>query len=151
MEMVDILTDETEHGDAIDILVSYAALEPEFGEYIERGFVISIEKVKRHGMTSEVFKVRIVLEATLWQDITEDEVWTLHMVHGDRYEIFPGSDATTVSEVKPLLSAGLVGMVGGTRQDVEAKYDAYMDPVVAALSETTGRITRARYYEERCM
>lgn len=33
-----------------------------------------------------------------------------------------------------------------SRSDVEAKFDAYCDPCVAALCETQGRVTRRRFY-----
>lgn len=47
---------------------------------------------------------------------------------------------------KPCITGDLVGMRNGRLSDISAKYEAYQDPCVAALSETPGRITRNRYY-----
>jgi hypothetical protein len=47
---------------------------------------------------------------------------------------------------KPCITGNLVGLRNGRLSDISAKYEAYQDPCVAALSETPGRITRNRYY-----
>lgn len=47
---------------------------------------------------------------------------------------------------KPKIDSKLVRMGKATKACVEAKFDAYLDPTIAALSETPGRITRRRAY-----
>ena len=55
---------------------------------------------------------------------------------GERVDKPPGSK----------MNGKLVGLNNGRFDDISAKYEAYMDPCIAALSETPGRITRNRHY-----
>ena len=69
----------------------------------------------------------------------------------EEYKYHPGKPGYVKCEYgrkkRTTLSPELVGMKTCTKQDTMAKFDAYMDPSVAALAETPGRITRNKHYD----
>ena len=140
------------------------------GSQNEEGVEMIITGMRYGSTIPNSFYIKLV-PFELYQDVMYDgEGYIISVIYGDKYTIsmwaltsldvgiLPGwmtgvrtilldqyDDASESSS--PLQKRNkLVGLEHGSHQDSEAKFEAYMDPTVAALSETKGRITRNKFY-----
>jgi len=78
---------------------------------------------------------------------------------GENFTLWPGSsrwqynlddgsvrDCNRSNQKPPKVTGELIGLRNGLGADIQAKYEAYLDPSVAALCEVPGRLTRNRHY-----
>ena len=71
-----------------------------------------------------------------------------HICVGETVYVENNTEFFRTPRTLPLrVNAKLVGMGKATRSCITAKYEAYMDPQIAALAETPGLITRNRAYK----
>lgn len=97
-----------------------------------------------------------VLEMIYTGDNDANKVYRGRYSFGELLEISVDSEPEIINGVeyhnfrfptKIKLDSSLVGLGKATRACISAKFEAYMDPTIAALSETPGRITRNRAYK----
>jgi hypothetical protein len=108
--------------------------------------VIMIQNVGIRGF-EDYYKVQLRL---LEMQDNNDDYYTYTMIleAGSNYNIWIGeSDLEVATRLRDHTSRSplknLVGVkIKGTKQDAEAKYEAYMDPTIAALAEYPGRVLR---------
>lgn len=90
------------------------------------------------------------------EGIMSDQVYRSQMSFGEYFHICVGETTYVENNTEffktpynlPMrVNADLVRMGKATRACVIAKYEAYMDPQIAALAETPGLITRNRAYK----
>lgn len=151
MEDIDYLAFDTEVGDLVEALV------PGEGWHDDAVVWMIVAAIHEHPIGNGTWWVDIVpANVDAQRTLDNDEYYRLHMSYGDYFVFYPGFSrsrrdelpvtASKPSQVKVRPSNALVGLGCATRSCAEAKYEAYLDPVVAALCETRGRITRNKAY-----
>jgi len=113
--------------------------------------VVEAEIIDIKSVTIEGFEDYYRVQLRLLEMLDESDdyyTYTMIMEPGENYNIFIGESDVELQEsfLKHITRAPLKKLVGvkvkGTKQDAEAKYEAYMDPDIAALSEYPGRVLR---------
>ena len=121
-------------------------------EYCE---MVVIE-IRRCAHNKNVFRLLMIYLEDLHEAQTPGrtvEMYHLQVCPGDPLVVCPGSSVefnalkNGLPRHKAEVDKYLVRS-GGSKQDIEAKYEAYMDPTVAALAEVKGRVTRNQFYQE---
>ena len=136
----------------------------------EEGIDMIITGMRYGHITTNSFYIKLVPFELYQDEMYDEEGYIIPVIYGDKYSIsvwaltslnvsiLPGwmtgvrtillnqSDDESESKTPLQKRNKLVGLKHGSCQDSEAKFEAYMDPTVAALSETKGRITRNKFY-----
>lgn len=123
--------------------------------FMNNGWTDSIVAPMEVIKVSSTYEGQLVLEMVYTDDNTR-KLYRGRYSFGDLVEISVDSEPELIDGIEyhnfrfPTtfkLDSDLVGLGKATRACICAKFEAYMDPAVAALSETPGRITRNRAYQ----
>lgn len=147
-EGIDGLFFDTEIGDVVECAITLKRGDDD--EIIP--ITMMIVGLREHPGNDESFIVELLPHPTI--DI--DHVYRSQMSYGEYFHICVGETTYVENDTMffrtpytlPMrVNANLVKMGKATRSCVSAKYEAYMDPQIAALAETPGLITRNRAYK----
>lgn len=154
MEEVDRFYTDAAVGDEVYVEVNFPADDPLFEETGESEVVVRmfISHIEPYYTNNGSYVVEMVDDY-----MDNQEVYRIQIHPGEYFQICIGETRRTVNGVRfdkkpsevhrPRLSKNLVRLAKATKSMISAKYEAYMDPQVAAMAETPALVTRNRAYQ----
>lgn len=154
MEDVDRFYIDTEVGEEVYVEVNFPSNDPLFDLESEVIVPMTIVHIQPYFTGNGSYIVEMILSSLA---DSENCVYRIQIHPGEYFQICVGETRISTngtsfhcrpSEIsKPKLTKSLVRLVKANKSMVDAKYEAYLDPEVAAMAETPGLITRNRAYK----
>lgn len=153
MEYVDRFYIDSEVGEEVEVNVQFPADDDYFGALDDPVITtMIITRIDPYFTQNGSFLVELMIPGDY-----DTDIYRMQMHPGEHFRICVGETRRVVRGVRidrkpnegfrPRLSKQLVNLKKGNKAMISAKYEAYMDPEVAAMAETPALITRNKAYQ----